>query len=98
MEKREGQRQLYALIISLMIIGISLILGIQRDPETGAVTLNAMFLIWGIFMAFVAYIALTFRGYRERYLVRMRYCVSCGRNIPFEAVICPYCRHDYEKP
>ena len=26
-----------------------------------------------------------------------RYCVMCGREIPLDAVVCPYCRHDYEK-
>lgn len=24
-----------------------------------------------------------------------RYCVACGRPIPFEANVCPYCGHDY---
>lgn len=26
---------------------------------------------------------------------RDRHCVSCGRPIPFDAQVCPYCRHDY---
>jgi len=24
-----------------------------------------------------------------------RYCVKCGRSIPFDANLCPYCGHDY---
>ncbi len=27
-----------------------------------------------------------------------RNCVSCGRAIPFDAQICPYCSHDYRQP
>ena len=27
-----------------------------------------------------------------------RYCVSCGRTIPFDANVCPYCGRDYRFP
>lgn len=26
---------------------------------------------------------------------QIRLCVKCGRNIPFDAKLCPYCGHDY---
>lgn len=26
---------------------------------------------------------------------KIRMCVKCGRNIPFDANLCPYCGHDY---
>ena len=26
-----------------------------------------------------------------------RYCPNCGRNIPFNTNICPYCKHDFEE-
>ncbi len=25
-----------------------------------------------------------------------RYCPKCGRSIPFDAVICPYCKKEFE--
>jgi predicted RNA-binding Zn-ribbon protein involved in translation (DUF1610 family) len=27
-----------------------------------------------------------------------RFCVSCGRNIAWDANVCPYCGHDYRIP
>ena len=26
-----------------------------------------------------------------------RRCPNCGRAIPFDAIICPYCKRDFEK-
>ena len=26
-----------------------------------------------------------------------RRCPNCGRVIPFDAIICPYCQHDFKK-
>ena len=26
-----------------------------------------------------------------------RRCPNCGRDIPFDANICPYCKHDFEE-
>ena len=26
----------------------------------------------------------------------MRHCPKCGRQIPFDAVICPYCQYDFK--
>jgi hypothetical protein len=28
---------------------------------------------------------------------KTRNCPSCGRQIPFDAIICPYCKNDFEK-
>ncbi len=98
--QRENQgyaRRALALILILIIIGIVLLFSIQRDPSTGGITINPAFIMWGVFLAIIVYIALTFPFHKERIPLRMRFCVACGRNIPFDAVICPYCRHDYEK-
>jgi hypothetical protein len=91
------ERRALAIFLGLLIIGFSSVLAIQRDPETGAITINIMVVILGILATILLYFALTFTGYRERLLIRMRFCVGCGRSIPFDAVICPFCRHDYEK-
>ena len=26
----------------------------------------------------------------------IRYCPKCGREIPFDAVVCPYCQYDFK--
>lgn len=26
----------------------------------------------------------------------IRYCIKCGRSIPFESIICPYCLHRFQ--
>jgi protein-S-isoprenylcysteine O-methyltransferase Ste14 len=28
---------------------------------------------------------------------RVRFCPACGRSIPFDARICPYCKKDFEQ-
>ena len=28
--------------------------------------------------------------------VSKRFCPRCGRNIPFDSVACPYCKHDFK--
>ncbi len=94
--KSEAKIKALALILILVIIGLSILFGIQRDPYTGNVSINPMILIWGMLIAILLYIALMLRGIRERFPIRIRFCVNCGRNIPFDAIICPYCRHDYE--
>lgn len=96
-EKHFEEKRALAIFLGLLIIGISLLLSIQRDPKTGAISINAMDLILGILFAALIYLALTFTGYRGKFLIRIRFCVNCGRSIPFDAVICPYCRYDYEK-
>ncbi|UCG70899.1 MAG: zinc ribbon domain-containing protein [Thermoplasmata archaeon] len=96
-EKWVEERRALAIFLGLLIIGFSMVLSVQREPATGNISINIMIVILGILTSILLYIALTFTGYRGRSLIRMRFCVGCGRSIPFEAVICPYCRHDYEK-
>lgn len=91
----EGKSAL-AIFLGLVIIGLSFILSVDRNPQTGQISINAMVIVLGLLVGVLVYLALTFRG-RENLFLRMRFCVSCGRSIPFDAVICPYCRYDYEK-
>jgi hypothetical protein len=35
---------------------------------------------------------------REEMAMRSRHCVSCGRGIDWDSMICPYCGHDYRMP
>jgi hypothetical protein len=92
----EVYRETIALIISLAVVGISLFLALGKNPETHALTLDGITLIMGIFIAVSIHIVMTFRVYKGAFLPRERFCISCGRKIPFDSVICPFCRHDYE--
>ena len=33
--------------------------------------------------------------WRHRSLLRFRFCTACGRQIPFDARLCPYCGHEF---
>jgi uncharacterized membrane protein len=92
-KKKEEQRQIWASLLSFFIIGISLLLSLKRD-ESGNISIDAMVLVLGVFIAILIYIAWTYKG---KSFIKMRFCVNCGRNIPFDAIICPYCMHDYGK-
>jgi len=95
-EKHYAERQALAIFLGLLIMGISLLLSVQRSPETGAISINSGVVFLGLLLGVLVYVALTFK-WRGNLFLRMRFCVSCGRSIPFDAVICPYCRYDYEK-
>ena len=32
----------------------------------------------------------------KKEIVKKRFCPNCGREIPFDANICPYCKKDFE--
>jgi hypothetical protein len=96
-EKYVEEKRALAIFLGLLIIGLSFMLSIHRSPETGQISINVMPLILGVLLATLIYIALTFTGFRGKFLIRLRFCVNCGRSIPFDAIICPYCRYDYRK-
>jgi predicted nucleic acid-binding Zn ribbon protein len=96
MKKKMQQKQTLAMLISFMVIVVALLMAIQRDPNTGSISLNPMIIFLGIVLGVFIFLGLTIQGRQDR-LIRLRFCVSCGRNIPFDAVVCPYCRYDYEK-
>ena len=93
----EDYKEKIGFIFIIIIVSISLLFSLDRNPNTGAITIDAMVLIWGFFIAIAMYIVLSYRKYSGTFFPKTRFCVNCGRSIPFEAVICPYCRHDYEK-
>jgi hypothetical protein len=99
MHRRDGREAIHALalVLILILIGFVLLFSIQRDPRTGGITINPKLIMLGIFLAIFVYFFLTFPFHKKGTHLRIRFCVACGRNIPFDAVICPYCRHDYEK-
>jgi preprotein translocase subunit Sec61beta len=91
-----NQKEILAFILSSLIIGLSLLFSFYRTA-TGEISINPMIVVWGFIIAIVVFFALTFRRHGGIFLPKTRFCVSCGRGIPFDAVICPFCRYDYEK-
>jgi predicted amidophosphoribosyltransferase len=94
-KKKKENRQSAAIILGFLIIIFFLLLSFQRNPDTGEVIINMTILSLGIILAVVIFVVITFSGFQDK-IFKLRFCVSCGRGIPFDAVICPYCRYDYE--
>ena len=95
-EKYVEEKRALAIFLGLLIIGFSFMLSIQRNPETSQISIDVMPLLLGVFLAILIYLALTFTGFRGKFPLKLRFCVNCGRNIPFDAIVCPYCRYLYE--
>lgn len=92
----EARTKAITLILILMVIGFSILIGIHRNSQTGELTINTALLLTGLSIAILVHIAQSLYLMALRSSPRIRMCIKCGRNIPFDAVICPYCRHDYE--
>lgn len=58
--------------------------------------LGIVFVIAGLI---VSVIGATSEGMQKKPMQqsRARYCPNCGRSIPFDAKICPYCKKDFEQ-
>jgi len=69
---------------------LSVILSYQwgsATPEFRSDAPNIIF--FGILVAAIIYFATRFT--RGGPFLRQRFCTACGRGIPFDALICPYC-------
>jgi Lon-like ATP-dependent protease len=62
--RRKEQKASMTMILAFMIIGIAILLSIERDAE-GNVTINAMVLIFGIFLAVLVFMVLNYPGRRR---------------------------------
>ncbi len=90
-------RRALALVWILIAIGFILLFSFKQNPVSGGISINTLLIFYGILLAAIVYFILTFPFYKDKIFFRVRFCVACGRNIPFDSVICPYCRYDYEK-
>jgi Lon-like ATP-dependent protease len=63
--RRREQKASMTMFLAFMIVGIALLLSINRDPETGAITIDAMILILGIFAAVLLFMVLNYPGRRR---------------------------------
>jgi len=98
--KTEAKEKAQAKSSALMMFLIML-------PLLGFLFAQGMGLIIGISAAALVYMAATYRERWETSYLKtkelseelhknFRYCVKCGRFIPFDAKICTYCGHKYE--
>jgi uncharacterized membrane protein YvbJ len=95
-KRKEELRQNMAVMMGFLIFIMAFLLSLQRNPDTGDLTFNITILFLGTVLAVIVFGLIVFSGKQDKFF-RLRFCVSCGRSIPFDAVICPYCRYDYEK-
>lgn len=63
--RRKEQKASMTMFLAFMIVGIALLLSINRNPETGAITIDAMILILGIFAAVLLFMVLNYPGRRR---------------------------------
>jgi len=63
--RRREQKASMTMFLAFMIVGIALLLSIGRNEETGAIEINAMVLILGIFAAVLLFMVLNYPGRRR---------------------------------
>ncbi len=81
-----------AIVITYIVIGLSVVL--SYDWSTGGFAPNASFtILLGVLVAAIIYIASRFGRLGPSYFFPAASCPSCGRVIPADANLCPYCGH-----
>jgi len=82
--------------IVFFIIGLSVILSYNWGSPTPEFRTDAPnIILFGIVVAAIIYIAARYSG-QGRF--RSRHCTACGRGIPFDALLCPYCGFRFPLP
>ena len=93
-EERE-RKAAAVMTIVFFIIGLSVILSYDWESPTPQFRQDAgLVILLGILISAIIYIA-------ARYAARgpgvfgmgLRFCPECGRQIRFDATVCPYCNH-----
>src|SRR6267142_1291535 len=88
MAKRE-QKASMVMTIVFFIIGLSVVLSYNWGATSPGFRPDAPDIIFfGVLVAAFIYIAARYGG-QARF--RRRNCTACGRGIPFDALLCPYC-------
>jgi rRNA maturation endonuclease Nob1 len=92
-ERRRKKAMMNTIIF--FIIGLSVILAYDWKGTQGE-TFNATTILFGILVASIIYIATraSLDG-SSAFGYRLRFCPECGRQIPFDANLCPYCGHRF---
>jgi Lon-like ATP-dependent protease len=85
--RRKEQKASMTMFLAFMIVGIALLLSINRNPETGAITIDAMILILGIFAAVLLFMVLNYPGRRRDTLLVPKLLLSHSlvKHDPFQS-------------
>ena len=89
---RKETRQ--AIGITGIIVGVMIMIlpfAIKTEDETCLL----MFFIFGAVS--IATGAYDYSVATKKETPKKRFCPNCGREIPFDSNICPYCKHDFER-
>jgi hypothetical protein len=98
---RLNKQRSMAVVISFTIVLIAIILSLERNPDTGAIRMNSMIIIIGILAAVFIFLALNPKTPpaipKTPIVIPTRPCLRCGRPVPMDGIICPYCGFDFRK-
>ncbi|UCE36057.1 MAG: ATP-dependent protease LonB [Thermoplasmata archaeon] len=78
--RRKEQKASMTMFLAFMIVGVALLLSINRDPDTGGITINPMVLILGIFAAVLLFMVLNYPGRRRDTLLVPKLLLSHTRD------------------
>ena len=94
-QKERERKAATVMMVVFFIIGLSVVLSYDWRSPTPAFRPDAgTVILFGILVAAIIYIAARYAGqddWQSRF--RLRFCPNCGRQIRFDAIVCPYCNH-----
>jgi len=88
------RRQKFVPTVVVALVGLGFALAFNWGAPAPEFRPDAL----GIILFFVftaAVIAIVGYVWQHRSFLRFRSCTSCGRRIPFDARLCPYCGHEF---
>jgi uncharacterized membrane protein YedE/YeeE len=90
---RKQKRSMIQTVV-FFIIGLSVILSYQWWTTPPSFRTDAPnIILFGILIAAIIYIAAMVSSGQLGRIFQLRFCLACGRQIPFDAALCPYCGH-----
>jgi hypothetical protein len=88
------RRRKFVPTVVVFLVGLGFVLAFNWGAPAPEFRPDAL----GIILSFVftaAVIAIVGYLWQHRSFLRFRFCTSCGRRIPFDARLCPYCGHNF---
>jgi hypothetical protein len=91
---RNRHMMLIASLISLPLLLISILLSIQRNPETGALSINPVIIFIGLSGTALVFLAIM---PKRQGTIPTRPCNKCRMPIPVNGIFCPYCGYEDQR-